>query len=221
MNLLRLLTAGRSLIGINGETCRYKIIKGNLLPDFSNEKRNPNSLAFGKPTSIPPASLKGHQRIAGIQSAVVMEDSLIGGRKPLLQTSMTSVQAAKSIGHAGNPPFGDAFKESQSHSEPFLPALRISEGAIPPNAVQPLSKDSSKGTGPSTHSANKNRSLFRRLFTSSTKANRALVQDELALETIKVMRNDLCGADMELIPTRISRGPAMNERKTMVKAGGK
>ena len=174
MSLLRLLTAGKSLVGLKKSETRYNVTSCGLLPKFVS-KRNP----FGKST---------------------------GKRHPQIQGDVGKLE--RTLPCAASAPKG----------EEDLPAVV--------SVVQPevRAEGQAQSDGPTEPSHEKG-SLVRALAgwleacasrmgkllvwrrTASGKPpiprfNKALVQGELTLERVKVVRNDLSDTDLEVVRSK-------------------
>ncbi len=165
MSLLRLLSAGKSLVGIREATSRYHVTDQRLLPKFAS-KRNPFR-ATTRPEPAPAGSPASEPESAGAVDAgkphVSARETLEnrGGASGVVQGNVSGL-TGKLI---------NKLKGVLSHRKP-----ESAKPAIP-------------------------------------RFTKPLVQGELSLDRIKVVRNDLTDSDLEIVQARppavpVKRAPA-------------
>ncbi|HET7626120.1 MAG TPA: hypothetical protein VFM25_12725 [Verrucomicrobiae bacterium] len=175
MSLGRLLTSGKSLVGLQNATSRYEMRNKNLLPKFGSEK---NPFTTAKPESLKSSSdgkfqVESH---APMNAEEMAAENLKRGRQ------LPEVASLKE-NSSGNPAvFMKAFTGIGGWVKKFNPISRLKNRKPPEarRAIQPFGKPA--------------------------------VQGELSLENIKVMRNDLSDADLEIVPAKpAAKESPMNE----------
>lgn len=176
MSLLRLLTAGKSLVGVSGEESRYRFTSQRLLPQFG-PARNP----FSSRAKVEPAQTEA--------------------RSP-----------------------GDYGGNGASVARPSLPRPTGEQAAVLQRAVEHCAvrakSDLSKPAGAlwqriAALLSGWQAKLFELLARSGGKVAKPAipqfpkppVQEELSLDRIKVMRNDLSDADLEVVPGKPPAAP--------------
>ena len=164
MSLLRLLTAGKSLVGLKDGAHRYSVSRRELLPNFPS-KKNPFRAATGvaprplsdaeltptPPSEVSSSSCDNDPAAPASASAVdVKPAQLIPRSLPATNSRTEPIRT--------NPPIG---------WRAFLPWVRPK---IPKPAIPRFEK--------------------------------TMIQCELSLESVKVVRNDLSDSDLEIVPTK-------------------
>ena len=178
MSLLRLLAAGKSLVGMSDAETRYRVTSQRLLPQFG-AVRNPFSSRGKKgPAQMGPGSSEDH-RPKGVPQEIRCSPALRG-----------ESEAAPRRG-----PQGVATPASRS-ARKFGEVLRRRTAALlagwKMKLMGVLAKRRRKATNPAIPG-----------FTKPP------VQGELSLDRIKVVRNDLSDADLEVIPAKPPTAPVM------------
>jgi len=153
MSLLRLLTAGRSLVSVRDTESRYRLTTQRLLPQFGSPMSpiNPFESSAGQVLSSPGTSLP---------------TAKLGEASP----------KARVWGHARGSWLRVAGLWSACRIWPGVLTLRLTEKPAKQRAIPPLLK--------------------------------CPVQGELSLDRVRVVRNDLSDADLEVMPARTSPAPA-------------
>jgi hypothetical protein len=162
MSLVRLLTNGKSLVGIKTPEHRYRKAQGGWLPKFGGVQKNPFSsvttsearpVASASPEEVPAATPPFNK------TQPLPRPTLAARSAPKADLAKKLTSGAKSAGQwlAAINPF------SVSAAKP-KPAHKPAAGA---RMAAPL-------------------------------------QGELSLDKVKVVRNDLCDADLEVVPLRSS-----------------
>jgi hypothetical protein len=166
MSLVRLLTAGKSLVDLKESTSRYQMRGENLLPKFDSPK-NP----FAARVKPPPAG------------------AMTGATLEAASTELTAAEiAAANLKETKRLPIAAAPPGSpETFSRPVAPA-KVSGGI---GAWM-------RKLNPLTWRVNRQPAAR----TAVPRVNWAPVQGELSLDKVKVVRNDLSEADMEIIPVR-------------------
>lgn len=169
MSLGKLLTSGKSLIGLQNEEHRYQMRAKNLLPKFGSVK-NPFSTA--KPQALQP----------------VAEEKMISA----VARGMSAAEIA-------------AAKLKETKKLPEITALK----PAPPAATGP--GITAQAAGRIARLLAKANPFARRTPAPPAQPRSAIprfeaapVQVELTLDRIKVVRNDLSEADVEVVPANIS-----------------
>ena len=166
MSLLRLLTTGKSLVGMSDAESRYRVTRERLLPQFGSA-RNP-FISTGK-------------------------------------AEPASAEARPSANCGGN---GAAEGGGGIQGASGEPAVTRARGALRLKAAALLSGWKAKLGG-----------LLRRPRSKAVKPaiprfTKPPVQGELSLDKIKVLRNDLSDADLEVVPARAKPAPAVVVEET-------
>ena len=162
MSLLRLLTSGKSLVGIKKLEHRYRLPAEGALPKFGPKKNPfratvfPEKCETAEVTGDPPAQI-----VAGSQSPERPDEPA-----PTLEAAAAQADSAE----AKAEPNGRA-RNTQELTEPR------------PSGLRALFLWGRAKKAPRCGSAN----------------GRPLVQAELSLETVKVVRNDLSESDLEIV----------------------
>ncbi len=193
MSLLRLLAAGRSLVGMKDITARYRMRTAGLLPKFGSPK-NP----FAAPTK---AESKGKPGIAPVAipaqpkpEPVKMETAPLFEAKPKISPTPAPMLAAPMAPAAPVKAKEPLRKTIQAVKPELKPAKPVAAARKPVTfsgwvtKINPLPL-----LGRFKPGANKS---------PKPRPGRAAVQGELSLEKVKVVRNDLNDADVELMPAR-------------------
>ncbi len=149
MSLMRLLTAGKSLVGIKDTQSRYRIMDERLLPKFAS-KANP----FRGTTKPGPALVSAQ----------------IAGSTPEQQPRPVS-------------PSGQGVSVNRPERSRWLAGLR---------------RLLRRGEAPGAKSA-------------IPRFNEPMVQPELSLDAVKVVRNDLSDSDLEIVPATAQPAAAPSE----------
>jgi hypothetical protein len=177
MSLGRLLTNGKSLVGLQDPTTRYEMRSKNLLPKFGSEKNpfttaRPESL---KPVDVEKIQVESHGAMSADENAA--ENLKRGPKLPeMVSLKKNSVKKPNFTG------FSKAFDVIGGWVKKLNPLARLKnrKPSEPKRAIQPFGKPA--------------------------------VQGELSLENIRVMRNDLSDADLEIVPVKPAiKEPAMDE----------
>jgi hypothetical protein len=174
MSLLRLLTAGKSLVGLKDTGNHYNVASRVSLPKFAS-KKNPFRASTrpeagplpGEEVPSPPKLTEDNfvtPRNCDNSSPASPTTSPLEGA-PLQTVAQSSFEVAKS-------PTQHARTRSPSRWAAFLPWTRpkTEKSAIP-------------------------------------RFEKAMIQGELSLESVKVVRNDLSDSDLEVVPTKPVAAP--------------
>jgi len=185
MSLLRLLAAGRSLVGMKDITARYRMRTAGLLPKFGSPK-NP----FAAPTKAEPKAKPGIAPLAVPTAAkpepVKMETvPLFDGKPKAPAAPKTPVAPVKA-------------------KEPLREVIQAARPELKPKPARPVTAAGKPVAFGGWVTKINPLPLLRRLKPGANKSPkaRAAVQGELSLEKVKVVRNDLNDADVELMPAR-------------------
>jgi hypothetical protein len=167
MSLLRLLTAGKSLVGLRKIENRYHLPGDRTLPRFGSKKNPFRATVFpDKMDQSPTGDSQAH------------EDPNTSPPAPELQVERQTAPA------------------STSASEAELSGSAGQLGGTPKDPNKPISQ--SLGLGSSV------KALLlwgraRKVRSAGMLANRPMIQGELSLESVKVIRNDLSETDLEIV----------------------
>ena len=178
MSLLRLLTAGKCLVGIKDDASRYRLANPGALPKFGRRSQRSKNLESepGAPGTEPGMPAIG---IEAKTEAVVVAPSSGTASALAARAEVAGVPGGKE-GQRGNPDAAAfaAAKLSASRASFwgrvrwFWPKLLGLGIEIPTRSKRPA-----KGPDPKTP-----------------------VQTELCLDMVRVVRNDLSDADVEIVP---------------------
>lgn len=180
MSFAQLLTAGKSLMGLQNSPTRYAMRKKNLLPKFGSGENPFLGRAETKPSREP-------AKAPSIQEP------------PWKPAPSAPAQIA---------PLPERAKEARQETFMSLKS-EPAQTAKPVTAAKPVT----------LREANPVQQWFQRLNplgrsrksaakSAVPKFHRAPVQGELSLDNIKVVRNDLSEADVEVVPARSAAKPA-------------
>jgi len=201
MSLLRLLTAGKSLVGLKDQQLRY-MTRGVSLPKFGS-KKNPFRATTKAEAAVPAEST----RASGVSA-------------PQAPLSVT--------GAGGQPRDASDFVKTGSRN-----AVADSEARTPSYAAAKVDRyhAPNPGTGGSNGSAPSAEGYFtltKLLFWQRTKTERQgqpqhdkpMLQGQLSLEGVKVVRNDLSDTDLEIVPVKpaVTAPPAAHTSSKIEKA---
>ena len=165
MSLGRLLTSGKSLVGLNDGECRYQMRAKNLLPKFGSDKNPFDGKRVVQPAAPAPAET--------LQS----------------EFSRRLPAPAAKVGKSNAPV-----------------AAAETKPAAAPAKSEPAAKKESMFTKVAALLRKLNPLNGRKAKSSSSipRFDKAPVQTELSLDRIKVVRNDLSEADVEIVPVKIA-----------------
>ncbi len=173
MSLLRLLTAGKSLIGSKSSESRYHLGRPGALPRFGG-KKNPF-----RATTRPEAAQS---------AATVPAQPACEGTEPAVE-SQVSVPEVTTKSPAGT---GIATVAVGTHDA--TPASAPPSGK--PAADSPLARYTGKLKDLMPFGRRKKPEMAVPRF------SKAMVQTELSLESVRVVRNDLSDSDVEIVPAQ-------------------
>lgn len=168
MSLMRLLTAGKSLVGVKDNASRYRMGHPGMLPKFGSAK-----------------------------------DAGVGDQKAIVRNASQPV-ATVETGAGPFPP-------SAASAEANKPKAPVATAASQPNHA-PETAVTSRGIDGSFFSRwlVQLRAVVARPSangSTSLRLSRTPVQGELSLDNIKVVRNDLSDADLEVVPLKAKSNP--------------
>jgi hypothetical protein len=180
MSLMRLLTTGKTLVDLKNSSGRYHMPGKNLLPKFGSGK---NPFATPAKTQPAPVAAETTPRIepSNPKSAVA----------PMKETKRLPVLPAK-------------MKETKR-----LPFVAARNGVQQQNIKPTIWQKILGGAGAVISKLNQLAWRSDRNPTVKSAVPRfakPVVQGELSLENIKVVRNDLSDADMEIVPAKTFTG---------------
>ena len=177
MSLLRLLTTGKSLVGVSDEESRYRLTSQKLLPQFGPARNPFSSRAKAEPAQTEARSPEDH----GGNGASVARPGLPDPRGEPAAVLQRAV-------------------EHRAVSAKF--DARNFAGALWRRIAALLSGWQAKLCGLLALSGGKAAKPAIPRFPKPP------VQGELSLDRIKVMRNDLSDADLEIVPAKPPAAPA-------------
>jgi len=167
MSLLRLLTAGKSLVGLKDTEHRYNVARRGLLPKFAS-KKNPFRASPG--AEVGPSPDK--ELRSSLSQSEPSEVNSSNGDGPTALSAKPHVeslaaQTAPLSSPQLKPITDDALRMSRVRWRVLLPWIggRTQKQAIP-------------------------------------RFEKTMVQGELSLESVTVVRNDLSDSDLEVVPTK-------------------
>lgn len=161
MSLLRLLTTGKTLVGLKKPEHRYHLPGETALPKFGGKKNPFRATVFPDKTETPEI----------VESATVPEFAAVESTAPIQPTPPRPTGAAPGPAHSIKP-----------------------EPAAPTQAREPVAARTSPFKALLLWGRAKKANPARAL------AGRPLVQGELSLDRVKVVRNDLSETDFEIVP---------------------
>ncbi|HLH52492.1 MAG TPA: hypothetical protein VKY92_02660 [Verrucomicrobiae bacterium] len=173
MSLLRLLTAGKSLVGLKNKEGRYNLSGDGRLPRFGPKPNPFRGTVFPDKGEKPDRALETPPEQSPPVKSVTSES--------------TATQATEDRGRVVNEP---ACTAPQANCEP-VPSRRTGLRALLLWGRAKKPKNGLSGARP-------------------------LVQGELSLDTVKVVRNDLSESDLEVVQAR----PAGDEKVRQGRNGG-
>lgn len=159
MSLLRLLTAGKSLVGLKDTASRYNVARTGSLPQFS-PKKNPFR-ASTRPEFNP-------------------------GAQPEAQAAANSVERTA--------------EDPLTPAPTAVPVVAPSSPVIPVSAAPSNRADKPKSPSPWAALLSWRRRKAEK--PGVPKFSKPMIQGELSLDSVKVVRNDLSDTDLEIVPAR-------------------
>jgi hypothetical protein len=178
MSLLRLLTAGRSLVGLKKTEVRYHLPGGRALPKFGSKKNPFRATAL-------PEKAEPQERANQPQESSTGADGVARQQS----SAATSVEKEEARGVETRGAGGSDQKDSVKMAD---------ERAV----VREAPRDSLDVTKRRRGSAVKAFLLWGRAKKGKVRglsAAKPLVQGELSLDRVKVVRNDLSESDLEIV----------------------
>lgn len=166
MSLGKLLTSGKSLVGLHNDESRYEMRPKNLLPKFGSNK---NPFRTAKPESLQPQQSEKVQTIARTYTPAEVDAAKLKETKRL--PVVTAIRA-------------------ETPAEERKPGIGAKLGLWSAKIVT--------YANPMTWFGKKDAPRF-----SGPRFDKAPVQTELSLDRIKVVRNDLSDADLEVVPVKV------------------
>ena len=205
MSLLRLLASGKSLVGVGESRGRYRLAAKGSMPEFGS-KPNPFRASARPDLAAAPEDLRFQA-----PSAQVAEDS----------TPAVEGKAESPVESRPEPPMS-ACAELPVPAAPH-PETAGADSPVPPAArrrvawwsrlisrLTSLQADALRGSR-AVAAEVLPRLVWRRSKPPGRAPNRfakSMVQGELSLERVKVVRNDLSDSDLEVVPARGAERPA-------------
>ena len=221
MSLMRLLTAGKCLVGRNDPAVRYRLIEHKLLPKFGNAKKAFDGAPKAKAnTSPPPLRAEGPSTIApetrtkGQLSPCADAPDVSSGQSPL-----PKLGGEVGIG-AGYWPVRLPWTVKVK-SKDNLPTGSVAARPTgsPTRVISWLAKLWAWLSGPFAQSRRQP------VLAAVPQPAKLPVQGELSLDSVQVMRNDLSDTDLEIVPAKVQSAASSSssklpglEESSMVKA---
>jgi hypothetical protein len=199
MSLGKLLAAGRGLMGIRDNGSRYQMRTEALLPKFHSDK-NP----FGT-SPVPELTRREPAKVAAAAVASPKPEATKSEPAKLVTHSLFESQAA-TVALVPRAETADA-----PPTEPVTPARIESVNVQPPRVEPPVTRPAAAPAKPRLSLAAWVKKLNPLKYlplrapgakAAKSRAVRTPVQTELSLERVKVMRNDLSEADLEVVRAR-------------------
>jgi len=188
MSLLRLLTTGKSLVGVRDTESRYRLTTQRLLPEFGPAK-NP----FRNSPRSEPASAEALFAGDGGTSSASREDCIGANSGVTASTGLSgSVQDQSAFGNAGR--------------GTLVAAVRTQAAALLGGCKAKLAWMFGRARA----------KTFEPAIPRFTKP---AVQGEFSLDRIRVVRNDLSDADLEVVPAKTSTVPVSSEPTSRAERG--
>lgn len=189
MSLMRLLSSGKSWVGLKDSGIRYRMTDPRAMPKFGSDKNR-----FHKAAKSPPAQVKCLAPMTAASNGTKAAASAGAGRpeERFSRSNGLSTADALRLGTAALRTKGQmrriVAKRMAQASTALLNSLRVLRLATTARiskmkllSVRRRSRPARPEPGPFT---------------------KAPVQGELSLDRIKVVRNDLSDADLEIVPAR-------------------
>jgi hypothetical protein len=182
MSLLRLLTAGKSLIGVQQETGRYRMTNPKAMPKFG-DGTNPFQAKAAK------AETEKRQALEALKKARTPDPGPELFDKPAGDIPVVAVESGEVVEAVG--PVEQTDKPAAAAAVP-ADAGRPSVASKPARLNGLISKLGSL------------KKIWGRRTTGTARRAKELrpVQGEFPLDKIKVVRNDLSESDLEIVPLR-------------------
>lgn len=203
MSLLRLLTAGRSLVGMKEITSRYRMRTPNLLPKFISPK-NPFAVAS---KTVPAKTAPPKPGPAAVSPVPAPASS---GPEPVkMETApLFDCKPKPAAAPVATPPVAAA------EPRQVKPAAKA-PARVEPKPAAPAAIASPKKPAPISSWVKKINPLSYLpsrdpAAKKSARPARAPVQGELSLEKVKVVRNDLSDSDVEIVTVRPAASVQVN-----------
>lgn len=213
MSLLRLLRTGKSLVGLDDGERRFQPAAGSLLPKFGS-KKNPFRTTAKSESARNQAEPKAVVAEPALLDQAAQPESGCGQKMSaeLWCPSSGAVIAAETPALSARDEI--AATEAVAAPRQELPAVAESKGVRPAAMVACRMARLKDWVG---KRAAKVGSWFARApkpgKASAPQFVRPATQTELSLDRVKVMRNDLSDADLELVPAKASSKPSVTASK--------
>lgn len=178
MSLTNLLAVGRSVIGIRSEPTRYKMTQDNLLPKFAPVGRPVSLAPITQPEAVPQVVVAPAREP---QVDRVATEDLFAPPAPIAKPVEVVAQA---VTH----PLETKPVKAKAPAQPVTQRKLESLADARREQARKWFKNPFAGVG-------------------KAKSERTLVQTELLLEQVKVVRNDLSEADIEVVPSAVKAEP--------------
>jgi hypothetical protein len=197
MSLIRLLTAGKSWVGMPNEPIRYRMTDPRAMPKFGSEK-NP----FERKASSPAAAVA--ESLDNLSSDKPGAIELVADKNDCHGSETCAPEQEQGQGLCEAQRVEKVCGLDRRNAD----ALRLTESRS--DAGPEPSPDGSRASAPAPRETGKSgqwlnglKAVFRRRPRNEARTDRfqanAAVQGELSLDNIKVMRNDLSDTDIEIV----------------------
>lgn len=190
-------------MGIRDNGSRYRMRTENLLPKFGSEK-NP----FGT-SPVPEVAKPEPAKVPAAVAKAPKPEPVKAEPVKLVTHSLFEPQPATAVPLVA--PVAVVEAVSVLHPEPVNPAqvepVRVAPARVEPQVTRPVALPAKKRVPLAAWARKLNPLAYLPARTSGAKpaksrVTRAPVQTELSLERVRVMRNDLSDADLEVVPAR-------------------
>lgn len=207
MSLMRLLSAGKSLIGVQEHTSRYRMGNPGMLPKFGSSK-NPFRAAASKTEPQKELTTPATKSGSAIREKAAVLDVASGEQRA--SERIEKVSAALGASQVPKPAVSRVSKPAGKPGD--LPTWQSAIRQVwKPALVQRIGL--------------KLRGWLSRkrpeLVTAARSALRAAVQGELSLDNVRVVRNDLSDTDLEVVPAGPRKTAAENGQEQKIETAAK
>jgi hypothetical protein len=191
MSLGKLLTTGKSLVGLHNSVARYQLRKG-ALPKFESSKNPFASRPHEEPSA---ASAEREPQLPKLTPA---ETAAVSGSAGVPPASAGSPKLTPTEIAAAN------LKNTQRLPAPIAPAEVALQKSQPVESAKPAPVVDNwlKKINPLVWLGSRKPAPAK---PAAPRFGKTPVQGELSLDNIKVMRNDLSEADVEIVPMKARR----------------
>lgn len=179
MNMLRLLTTGKSLVGLRSTESPYRLTNQRLLPRFGPTRNPFKSSSKSEPAQIEARFVEDERG----KSASREEGGTANACAPTLAAFPSSAQ--------------DRPASATASGRGFTKALQLRVIALFAECKRKLAGIFGRG-------------LLKAAKPAIPRFPKPAVQGELSLDRIRVVRNDLSDADLEVVPAKVPNAPTIS-----------